>query len=228
MRPLGGVNQLGKCLGEVLNVLLQLTVAGQELDVGTILTDLASLAASNVLITVQRSETPLLGDDDLLLTGEFVLTTTQGLNNNSLVRVFSAARNQNLANVDTSGETGGLTPRTTHTLLETIGTSTRQHFVDTQNVVGVHADAEMEGLTARHLGNVFVGADTGSLQSLGRQLLVLVGNEVHAQGEVVDGSALATQVVRADLSVGDTTVVTRLGVRLVLAVTVATGRTASH
>jgi hypothetical protein len=62
--------------------------------------------------------------------------------------------------------------------------------------------------------NVLVGTDTGGLKSLGRQLLVLVGDEVNASGEVIDGSLLATEVEDADLGIGDTTVEARLGVRL--------------
>lgn len=50
---------------------------------------------------------------------------------------------------------------------------------------------------------------------LGRKLLVLVGNEMDTEGEVVDTGALASEVEDLDLRVGDTTVETRLGVRLV-------------
>lgn len=69
-------------------------------------------------------------------------------------------------------------------------------------------------------GHSLVGANTGSLESLGAQLLVLVRDEVDAQREVIDGRALTAQVENADLGVGDTTVEARLGVRLVLAVAV--------
>lgn len=63
-------------------------------------------------------------------------------------------------------------------------------------------------------GNSLVGANTGSLKSLRAQLLVLVGDEVDAQREVIDVGTLATQVEDANLGVGDTTVEARLGVRL--------------
>lgn len=49
-----------------------------------------------------------------------------------------------------------------------------------------------------------------------------------AERELVDGGLLAAQVEDPDLGVGDTSAETALGVRLVLAVAVATGRSAPH
>ena len=90
------------------------------------------------------------------------------------------------------------------------------------------AEAQVEGVLAGRLGHVFVGADTGGLERLGRDLLVLVRDEMAAVGEVVERRALAAEIEDADLRVGHTTVVARLGVRLVLAVAVAAERTATH
>jgi hypothetical protein len=58
-------------------------------------------------------------------------------------------------------------------------------------VEGVHADAEVEGVFAGGLDDVFVAANTGGLEGLGGELLVFVGDEVAAVGEVVDGGAFA-------------------------------------
>lgn len=63
-------------------------------------------------------------------------------------------------------------------------------------------------------GNVLVGANTGGLEGLGRQLLILVGDHVHTGGEVVNAGLLTAQIEDADLGVGNTTVEARLGVRL--------------
>ena len=79
---------------------------------------------------------------------------------------------------------------------------------------GVDADAQVEALLAGELDEVLVGANTGGLEGLGAQLLILVGDEVDAEREVVDVGALAAKIEDADLGVGDTTVVPRLGVRL--------------
>lgn len=76
------------------------------------------------------------------------------------------------------------------------------------------ADAEVETLLTGALDEVLVGANTGGLEGLGAQLLILVGDEVNAEREVVDGSTLATKIEDANLGVGDTTVEARLGVRL--------------
>lgn len=69
-----------------------------------------------------------------------------------------------------------------------------------------------EGLACRW--NVLVGANTGSLEGLGGDLLILVGDEVNAEGELVDVGLLATEIEDANLGVGDTTVEARLRVRL--------------
>lgn len=79
---------------------------------------------------------------------------------------------------------------------------------------GVGADAEMESILAGVLDEVLVGANTGGLEGLGAQLLILVGDEVDAEREVVDGSTLAAEIEDANLGVRDTTVEARLGVRL--------------
>ena len=62
--------------------------------------------------------------------------------------------------------------------------------------------------------NSLVGADTGGLEGLGTELLILVGDEVDAQREVVNLRTLAAEIEDADLGVGDTTVEPRLRVRL--------------
>jgi hypothetical protein len=129
-------------------------------------------------------------------------------------RVTSADAHDDLANVDTGDSAVGLAPGTTHTSLQSIGTGARQHLVDADDVEGVGADAEMETLLAGVLDEVLVGADTGGLEGLGAQLLILVGDKVDAEGEVVDVGTLAAKIKDADLGVGDTTVEARLGVRL--------------
>lgn len=76
------------------------------------------------------------------------------------------------------------------------------------------ADTEVETFLAGNLDEVLVGADTSGLEGLGTQLLILVGDEVDAEREVIDVGLLATEIEDADLGVGDTTVEPRLRVRL--------------
>lgn len=128
--------------------------------------------------------------------------------------VTGTERHDDLTDVDTGNGTVGLTPSTTHTSLKSIGTSARQHLVDTDDVEGVGADTEVETLLTGVLDEVLVGANTGGLEGLGAQLLILVGDEVDAEREVVDNGTLAAKIEDANLGVGDTTVEARLGVRL--------------
>lgn len=128
--------------------------------------------------------------------------------------VTSADAHDDLTNVDTGNSAVRLAPGTTHTGLQSIGTSARQHLVDTDDVERVSADAEVETLLAGVLDEVLVGANTGGLEGLGAQLLILVGDEVDAEREVVDVGTLAAKIKDANLGVGYTTVEPRLGERL--------------
>jgi hypothetical protein len=129
-------------------------------------------------------------------------------------RVTSADAHENLTNVDTGDSAVGLTPGTTHTSLQSIGTGAGQHLVDTDDVERVSTDTEVETFLSGVLDEVLVGADTGGLEGLGAQLLILVGDEVNAEREVVDIGTLATEIEDANLGVGDTTVETRFRIRL--------------
>ncbi len=60
-------------------------------------------------------------------------------------------------------------------------------------------DPQVEGVLAGGLGDVLVGADTGGFLSLDGELLVLIGDQVDAVGELVDVGALATKIENTDL-----------------------------
>jgi hypothetical protein len=59
-----------------------------------------------------------------------------------------------------------------------------------------------------------VGANTGSLQSLGAQLFIFVGDQVDAEGELVNIRTLSAKIEDSDLRIGDTTVEAGLGIGL--------------
>ena len=59
-----------------------------------------------------------------------------------------------MTNVDTGNGSVGLTPGTTHSSLQSIGTGARQHLVDTDDVVWVSADTEMETILSGDLDQV--------------------------------------------------------------------------
>lgn len=149
-----------------------------------------------------------------MATGELVLGAAESLESDSTVRVTGANAQDDLANVDTGDSAVGLTPGTTHTSLKSIGTGAGQHLVDTDDMVGVGTDTEVETFLAGKLDEVLVGANTGGFKGLRAQLFQLVGNEVDAEREVIDGGTLAAKIEDANLGVGDTAVEARLRVRL--------------
>ena len=93
-----------------------------------------------------------------------------------LTGVTSSQAHEDLADVDTGDSAVGLAPGTTHTGLQSIGTSARQHLVDTDDMVGVGTDAEVETVLSGVLDHVLVGADTGGFEGFRRKLFVFVGN----------------------------------------------------
>lgn len=126
----------------------------QELNVGTINLDTTFLAETDVFLATQGSETPVLGDDDLLATGELVHGAAEGLDGEVTVGVTGADRQQDLANVHTGNGAVRLTEGTTHTGLETIGSGAGQHLVDTDDVEGMGADTEVETFLSGGLDEV--------------------------------------------------------------------------
>lgn len=116
----------------------------QELNVGTILAQSSLLAQLNILLTPDRSETPVLRDNNLLATGELVRGTTEGLDGSSAAGVTGADGQKDLADIHTGNQVVGLAEGATHTGLETISTGAGKHLVDADDVEGVGADAEME------------------------------------------------------------------------------------
>lgn len=141
-----------------------------------------------------------------------VLATPQSLKGGGAVAVPCPHGHEDLADVDTSDEAVGLAECSTHTRLQSIGTSARQHLVDADDMVRVDTDTEMETFLSGDLDEVLVGANAGGLESLGGQLLVLVGDEVDAEREVVYIGLLATEVEDANLGIRYTTVEPALGV----------------
>jgi hypothetical protein len=141
-----------------------------------------------------------------------VLATPQSLESCGAVGVPGSDGHEDLADVHTSDKTVGLAESTTHTSLKPISSSARQHLVDTDDMVGVDTDTEMETFLSGDLDEVLVGANTGGLESLGGQLLVLVGDQVNAEREIVYVRALAAKIENADLGIRYTTVEPALGV----------------
>lgn len=204
------------------------TVVVDVLDVGTVGNQTTQFLGFLVLFTSELGEAPLVGNDNLLTTRELVLATTEGFDDGGLVGILGTDRDQDLTDIDTSDSTDGLTEGTTHTGLQTIGTGTRQHLVDTQNVERMDTNTHVEVILTGNLANVLVGSNTGSFQGFAGNLFTFVRDQVDTERELVTAGSLATKIEDADLGVRDTTTETGLGVRLVLAITIAASRTATH
>jgi len=217
-----------KRIGETADVVLERALVAQELDIGAVDLDAAFLALDEILLTAEGSEAPVLGHDDFLAARELVLRAAEGFDGSRTVAIPCSDAQNDLTNVDTGDGAVGLAESTTHTSLESIGSGARQHLVDTDDVVRVGAHAEMEPFLSCDLDKVLVGADTGSFQCFRAQLLIFVGDKVDAEREFVDVRTLTTKVEDPNLGVGHTTVEPRLGIRLVLAVAVASRWTTSH
>ena len=86
----------------------------------------------------------------------------------------------------------GFAKCSSHTSLKPISSSAGQHLVDAVDVEGVQTDSQVESIFAAVLHQVFVGTDTASLQSFGRQLLILIRDHVHAQRKLIYFSLLAS------------------------------------
>jgi hypothetical protein len=80
-----------------------------------------------------------------------------------LTRITSADTQDDLTNVNTGNGSVWLSPGTTHSSLQSIGTGTRQHLVDTDNMVWVGADTEMETFLSSNLNQVPVIAPLASV-----------------------------------------------------------------
>lgn len=215
-------------LWEELEVLGERSLLGQELDVSTIVSELVLLLESKVVGSVERSESPLSGDDDLLLTWELVSASSESLDDGGSELLLGSDGDKNLADGNSGGSSVWLTPGTSHTLLESISTGTRKHLVDSQNVEWVDSDSHVESLSASVGRDVLVGANTGGLESLRGELLDLVGHKVDTEWEGVNWSVSSTKIKDLNLWVWNTSVVSRLWERLVLAVSVASSWSSSH
>lgn len=67
---------------------------------------------------------------------------------------LSSDGHEHLTDVDTSDESVGFTEGTTHTGLESISTSARKHLVDSEHVVWVDSDSQVEVLTSAEFSHV--------------------------------------------------------------------------
>ena len=75
-----------------------------------------------------------------------------------------------------------------------VSPGTRQHLVDPEDVKGVEPHPNMELVLPCEFHHVLVAADAAGLQRLAGQLLVLIGDQVDADREGVNGHLLGAKV----------------------------------
>jgi hypothetical protein len=109
-----------------------------------------------------------------------------------------------------------------------ISSSARKHFVDTDNVERVHADTEVERIFSTSVDHVLSASHTCCLKRFTGELLTLVGHQMGYVRVRIDAGPLVANIINAKFWVWHTSKVTRLYVRLVLAIAVTFGWTSTH
>jgi len=175
-----------------------------------------------------RGETVFTGDENLLSAGELELGTTEGFLGVGNIIDLGSDGDQNGTNADTGSLTEGLSVSVTHTGLESISTGAGEHLVDADNVPGVDSDSDMETILTGVVLHVLVSSNTGSFEGLGGDLFLLVRDHMDASGETGPVSLLHATIVHSDLGVRDTSVETRLRIRLVLLISETASWSSSH
>merc|ERR1712168_14301 len=123
--------------------LLQGSFIGIILHICTIWFDGTVTTTLNVLLPIPTRESPLLRGEDLLTTWELELGPPQRLHCSSFVVVFASNRHQRLSDVNASNGSLRFPVSSSHSGLEPISSSTRQHFVDADDVEGVDSHADV-------------------------------------------------------------------------------------
>lgn len=190
--------------------------------------DAPSSLVLQVILLGELREAPVLADVDLLSAGELELSSSESLNSHGSLIFSGSNRHKDLTNINASGNHGRLTESASHTSLKSISTSTRKHLVDSDNVVGMSSDSQVEEVLTGDLNHVLVASNTSSFQGLRGDLFVFIGNKVNSGGELVARSLLVTNVVDTKLGVRDTSAVSGLGIRLILAVAIAACWSSTH
>jgi hypothetical protein len=181
-----------------------------------------------VVLLGEFCEAPVLANVNLLSAGELELGSSESLSGGTDLVLSSSDRHQDLTDINSGGNHGWLTESASHTSLKSISTGARKHFVDSDNVIRMSSHSKMEEILTSGLNHVLIASNTSSLQSLRRDLFVFIRNKVNSGGEHITRSLLVADIVDAELGVGDTSAVSRLGVRLILAVAIAASWSSTH
>ena len=113
-----------------------------------------------------------------MTTRELELGTPKSFNDGILMPVVSPDRHQGLSDLDTSDGSLGFAKGASHSGLEPIGTSARQHFVDTQDMERMDTDPDVELILSGVLDHVL------KLKKSKNKNLFLNGKKLHFERRV--------------------------------------------
>jgi len=180
------------------------------------------------LVSLPLCETPLTTHVDLLATRELEFGATKSLDDLILVSVLRAHREDYLPDINPRHSALRLAKRSTHSCLEPVGSSTRQHLVDSDDVERMESHSHVERILAGKLHQVLVGADATGLECLRRYLFPLIRDKVHAERKLIDLRLLPAEIKDTNLGIWHSSTEARLGIRLVLAIAIASRWTSTH
>ena len=141
-------------------------MVGDDPNVDSVGDDLSVLLELMELVLCELGESELSGDGDFLSAWEFEHGSSESLLGVLNICWADSDGQNNGTNVYSSGLTIGLTEGTSHTLLESICTSTTEHLIDSENVPWVDSDSHVESVLAGLGGHILVASNTGGFKSL--------------------------------------------------------------
>ena len=87
----------------------------------------------------------------------------------------------------------------THTGGETISSGARKHFIGSQHMERVGLDADVVVILTNILDEMLIDCNAASFKSLGRDLLLLITNQVRNERKEIHSRLLGTYVEDSDL-----------------------------
>ena len=178
---------------------LEEPTTGVDLDNVSVAGEFSTATFLDVYLSGVLGESPLGRLQNLLASGKLEFTPTNGLDDVCLGVVLCADTQQDLSDVDTGGNPNGLTVRVSHTGRKPISTGARKHLIGTQHMEGMGANTDVVGVLSDGLGQMLVDGDTAGLEGLGRDLLLLITDQMGNKGEEIDGGLLVANVKDLDL-----------------------------
>ena len=197
-------------------------------NINTVINDFSFFLKLVEFTLVILGEAKLLTDSDGLSARELHHSSSEGFLSMSKILRINSDGNQDGSNVDSCSLTEWLSEGTSHTLLESISSSTWKHFVNSENVPRVNSDSHVECVLTSFSLHVLVGSNSSGFKSFWWNLFFFSWDHVNAAWELVELSSLLSNVVNSELRIGDTSAISGFRVWLSLLISIAPERSSSH